>query len=674
MADSSARVLVVDDEPNITDLVALALRYEGFSVEKAATGRAALSAVQKFKPDLVILDVMLPDVSGLDVMKRLSSEGRKVPVIFLTARDSTEDKVHGLTIGGDDYVTKPFSIEELVARVRVVLRRHGAPGQESGRLQLADLELDDEAHEVRRAGRVIDLTTTRLRRGCERARDIHQLPAPEDRPPGATARANGARRRLRPPRPARIAMTRSLSGRLLIGIVSLVVLGLLVANVATYTALQNFLISRVDVQLSTGHNAAVAGLGGSTQGNGPPPGSTFPSDTIIERVQSDGTVLDAKRLAFGGTSSSSALPVLPKPLPSGTEKDPAVRTLNGVNGVSHYRAAIWPEDSFRGEYVVLAIPLNDVESTLGQLLQLEVLISLGVVAATAVLALIIIRIGLRPLQRMAGVAQDIAAGDLTRRVEPATKDTEIGRLGIALNGMLSQIEAAFGERTRSEQRLRRFIADASHELRTPLTSVRGYAEMLRRGAQESPEDASIARRRIEEESVRMSLMVDDMLVLARLGQGRPLEQSPVDLQSIARDAVADAHAVAPQRSITLVASAPVVISGDDTRLRQAVGNLIRNALVHTPSESPIEVALETHDGVATMSVVDHGPGLEPDDAGRIFEPFYRADPSRSRDSGGAGLGLSIVAAIVDAHGGSVKVSETPGGGATFEVELPISNA
>jgi len=342
--------------------------------------------------------------------------------------------------------------------------------------------------------------------------------------------------------------------------------------------------------------------------------------------------------------------------------------------VSHYRAAIWPEDSFGGEYVVLAIPLNDVESTLGQLLQLEVLISLGVVAATAVLALIIIRIGLRPLQRMAGVAQDIAAGDLTRRVEPATLDTEIGRLGIALNGMLSQIEAAFGERTRSEQRLRRFIADASHELRTPLTSVRGYAEMLRRGAQESPEDASIARRRIEEESVRMSLMVDDMLVLARLGQGRPLERTPVDLQSIARDAVADAHAVAPQRSISLDAPASVVIAGDDTRLRQAVGNLMRNALVHTPHASPIEVALETHDGVATMSVVDHGPGLKPDDAGRVFEPFYRADASRSRDSGGAGLGLSIVAAVVDAHGGSIKVGETPGGGATFEVELPIAKA
>jgi len=161
MPDSSARVLVVDDEPNITDLVALALRYEGFSVEKAASGRAALSAVQKFKPDLVILDVMLPDVSGLDVMKRLSAEGRKVPVIFLTARDSTEDKVHGLTIGGDDYVTKPFSIEELVARVRVVLRRNGS--STSSRIALADLELDEDAHEVRRHGQPIELTPTEYR-------------------------------------------------------------------------------------------------------------------------------------------------------------------------------------------------------------------------------------------------------------------------------------------------------------------------------------------------------------------------------------------------------------------------------------------------------------------------------------------------------------------------------
>ncbi len=171
--------------------------------------------------------------------------------------------------------------------------------------------------------------------------------------------------------------------------------------------------------------------------------------------------------------------------------------------------------------------------------------------------------------------------------------------------------------------------------------------------------------------MRMSALVDDMLLIARLDQGRPLETKPVDLQAIARDAVDDARAVAPQREITLSASAPVVVSGDDTRLRQVLGNLVRNALVHTPSKTPIEVAVTTEDSVARMSVADHGPGLPPDAAQRIFEPFYRADPSRSRDSGGAGLGLSIVSAVVTAHGGRVDVKETSGGGATFEVELPL---
>jgi two-component system OmpR family response regulator len=163
MADNGTRVLVVDDEASITDLVALALRYEGFTVEKAATGRAALASVGRFKPDLIVLDVMLPDLSGLDVLRRLSADGRRVPVIFLTARDATEDKVHGLTVGGDDYVTKPFSIEELVARVRAVLRRHGDEGESGNKLAFADLELDDDAHEVRRAGELVELTPTEYR-------------------------------------------------------------------------------------------------------------------------------------------------------------------------------------------------------------------------------------------------------------------------------------------------------------------------------------------------------------------------------------------------------------------------------------------------------------------------------------------------------------------------------
>jgi two-component system, OmpR family, sensor kinase len=321
---------------------------------------------------------------------------------------------------------------------------------------------------------------------------------------------------------------------------------------------------------------------------------------------------------------------------------------------------------------VVAIPLTEVQSTLSGLVLLEALISLGAVAATAILALLIIRIGLRPLQRMGTVAADIAAGDLTKRVEPATSTTEIGRLGLALNSMLSQIEVAFAERTASNARLRRVIADASHELRTPLTSIRGYAEMLRRGAAESPTDSEAARRRIEDEAIRMTGLVDDLLVLARLDQGRPLAREAVDLRDIANDAVADARVVAPRREISLSANGPVVVTGDDTRLRQVLGNLMRNALVHTPQQTAIEVAVATEDGLGRMSVADHGPGLDEDDVARIFEPFYRADPSRSRDSGGAGLGLSIVSAVVSAHGGRVKVTKTDGGGATFEVELPLA--
>src|SRR6266849_2485706 len=407
-------------------------------------------------------------------------------------------------------------------------------------------------------------------------------------------------------------MTQSLRGRLLIGVISLVVIGLLIMDVAIYTSLQRFLTSRVDDQLLGAHNTAISALGGPNQGPGPQSSGGLPEDTIVELLSPNGTLLLAKRLQFG-QSASKAWPVLPHTLPSAAETHPALATLAGTGGVSQYRAAIWQEDLFQGNTIVLAIPLSYVASTLSQLLQLELLISLGVVAAMAILAFLIIRISLRPLEKMGSVAREIAAGDLTRRVEPATPKTEIGRLGLALNGMLSQIESAFAERTASNSRLRRFVADASHELRTPLTSIRGYSEMLRRGAAESASDAELARRRIEEESIRMTGLVDDMLVLARLDQGRPLEQEPVDLQ-----------------------------------------------------------AISTEDSFARLLVADHGPGLPAEDVDRIFEPFYRADPSRSRDSGGAGLGLSIVSAVVTAHGGHVSVHQTEGGGATFDVELPLA--
>lgn len=464
-------------------------------------------------------------------------------------------------------------------------------------------------------------------------------------------------------------MTMSLRGRLVIGVIALMAVGLAVAAVATYLALESFLLNRVDGQLASGHAISVGILSG--QGPRNPGVNQFPLGTILEQRTPDGTLVGAPLHYDYPTSTSTAVPVVPVPLPSATEHNPAYLTLDGVNGVSHYRAAIWPEDTLGGNYVVLAIPIDDVIATMNQLLVREAIIGAGVVAATALLAWLIVNFGLRPLRRMGAVAGEIAAGDYSRRVEPTTKRTEIGRLGLALNAMLAQIEAAFAERTASENRLRRFIADASHELRTPLTSIRGYSEMLRRGAQESPSDADLARRRIEEESVRMSTLVDDMLLIARLDQGRPLEAKPVDLQVIARDAAADARAVAPQRDIKLDAPSTVLVAGDDTRLRQVVGNLVRNALVHTPSASPVEIAVTTQNGTAQLSVADHGPGLPAADREKIFEPFYRADVSRSRDSGGAGLGLSIVSAVVAAHGGKVKVRETQGGGATFDVELPL---
>jgi two-component system, OmpR family, sensor kinase len=461
-------------------------------------------------------------------------------------------------------------------------------------------------------------------------------------------------------------VTLSLRARLVVGLVALVLGGLLVADVVTYLTLGNLLQGRVDAQLSAAKYQAMADLGNGGGPHGPhgpdrggPPG--FAAWEAL--VTNEGTVLNQPF----DRSDTSNRPVLPTPL--GDVPADTAQTVDGTSG-SHWRLLVEPVES--GQYVVVAVSLSEVDYALDQAVQLEATVGAAVLVAMAVIALLIVRIGLRPLERMGQTAEAIAGGDLSQRVSPATPRTEIGRLGLALNGMLSQIESAFAERTQSEGRLRRFIADASHELRTPLTSIRGYAELLRRGAERSPEDSALARRRIEEEATRMSVLVDDMLLLARLDQGRPLEREPVDLQAIAGDAWADAYAVAPDRQVTLVAPERVVVTGDDMRLRQVVGNLVRNAIVYTPATAPIEIGLSLRDGRAVLTVADHGPGLPPDVAARVFEPFYRGDAGRSRDRGGAGLGLSIVAAVVAAHQGEVRVRQTEGGGATFEVELPLS--
>lgn len=477
-------------------------------------------------------------------------------------------------------------------------------------------------------------------------------------------------------------MTLSLRDRLLIGLVVVVVAGLGTFGFATYTALDGFLLQRSDDQLAASYPLAYSTVIGqdtfpSGPGGGGPPGShpdqAVPQGTYAAYLSPDGTLLQEHVFEFGA-NASDARPVLPHPLPNAGPDKPTYLTVAGTSGVDHYQAMIESLDNKGGAFLVIAIPLTEVESTLSQVLQLELLVGTGVLLGMAVLAFTTIRVGVHPLERMAETAAAIAAGDLSRRVEPANPRTEIGRLGIALNTMLAQIEDGFRRRLEAEQRLRQFFADASHELRTPLTSIRGYAEMLRRGAGASPDDSETARRRIEEESVRMSVLVDDMLLLARLDQGRTLEREPVDLSVIAKDACADARAVAPGRTIKLRAPKSVVVVGDDQRLRQVLSNLVRNAVVHTPAKTPIEVEVAAQDGHAEVAVIDHGPGLPDGAEQRVFERFFRADPGRSRDLGGVGLGLPIVAAVVAAHGGRVEAAKTTGGGATFRVSLPLAPA
>jgi two-component system OmpR family sensor kinase len=310
---------------------------------------------------------------------------------------------------------------------------------------------------------------------------------------------------------------------------------------------------------------------------------------------------------------------------------------------------------------------------LHRLVLVELLATLAVLAGIALLGLWVIRVGLRPLTEIGATAATIAGGDLSHRVANENQRTEVGRLGIALNAMLSQIETAFRAREASERRLRRFVADASHELRTPLAAVRAYSELFSRGAAQRPADLERSMSGISRESERMSVLVDDLLLLARLDEGRPLTREPVDLRDVVAESVETARTLEPERRIDCRVEDATVL-GDRDRLRQVVDNLLSNVRAHADQDAAIDVMLTSANGSALLSVADSGPGMTSEQVEQVFERFYRADPSRARAAGGAGLGLSIVAAVAEAHGGRVSAASPEGSGAVFTVELPLSPA
>ncbi len=407
-------------------------------------------------------------------------------------------------------------------------------------------------------------------------------------------------------------------------------------------------------------------------------------DIYVALIDADGTMVVARP---SGTVSGNRAeqvdppPTLPRPLSqyavaAGAHDSRSARTygpsstaVNVGSDGGHGPAYRLEATSLPGQTLVVATTLTMVNATLDSLRNIELALTLGLLVALVILMTLLIRQGLRPLEEMARQADVIAAGDLSRRVQPAEGNGEIARLGRALNGMLSQIETAFSQRARSEERLRSFLADASHELRTPLTSIRGYAELLRKDALGDEASRDRALSRIEKEAARMGALVGDLGVLARQGEGPQPILGRVDLAAVAADVVADARTITADRPIEMTATGEVPVAGDAARIEQMVHNLVGNALSHTPGGTAVQVGVSVRGESAVLRVRDQGPGMTPAQASRVFDRFYRGNGDNG--DGGSGLGLFIVATLARSLGGEATVDTAPGQGATFEVRIPL---
>jgi two-component system OmpR family sensor kinase len=455
--------------------------------------------------------------------------------------------------------------------------------------------------------------------------------------------------------------------RLVAAVVLLVLVGLCVAGVAATSALRSDQLDRVDEQL----RESVARPGGPGPGpreERPRPRGRLPGERFVALLDSSGAVVRGDEVTPGGPDLTG--------LDVGRVREQGRRpfTVDATDGPGSWRVVAVPVGAGEGS-VVVAADLREVQRTVRRLVLLQTLIGLAVLLGVSGLGYVVVRSSLRPLVEVEEAASAVAAGDLSRRVPERDPRSEVGSLGASFNRMVDQVQSAFATRAASEDRLRRFVADASHELRTPLTSIRGFAELHRQGAVTDPAEVTRLLGRIEEEAVRMGLLVEDLLALARLDQQRPLQPTDVDLAALAADAVHDARGLDPARPVSLeVEGGLPAVRADQERLRQVLANLLANAVQHTPAGTPVQVRLRAEGRHAVVEVADEGPGMTPDVAGRAFERFYRADPSRTRASGGSGLGLSIVASLVESHGGRVELDTAPGRGSVFRVLLPLRDA
>lgn len=476
----------------------------------------------------------------------------------------------------------------------------------------------------------------------------------------------------------------SLRSQLVAIISALLTVSLLALGATTFLLLHSFLEDQMDTQLTTFQKSIVNYGTVDSQSSGQTP---FSFDYYVGFHYDDGNLADQNR-------SGKDKPVYP----SYTMEE--AQALNGqqftvasTDGGAAWRISVIAPQKFNFGlsdtsqnppeylgYVVVGLPYENLNITLERLAVVIAGVAILAVTLGTMIAYWTVTRSFRPLGRVEKTAAAIAAGDLSRRVEIENPATEVGRLSGSLNTMLAHIEHAFAARTASEKRMRRFVADASHELRTPLVTIRGFSELYRHGALQTPDDVGTAMGRIESEAKRMGELVEDLLMLARIDEQRPLQLKPVDLLIIGHDAVLDARAAARDRTFAVVgldggSGTPAPSVGDEAKLRQVVANLMGNALRYTPEGSPIEIMVGTRDDdgqkFSVIKIRDHGPGISEEEAPRVFERFYRADSSRDRNTGGSGLGLAIVSAIVASHAGTVRLEQTPGGGATLVIELPF---